>query len=138
MKIKNLLSAKTVVQQANAIKSKYPKFSVYFDAVHLKAIGKIQPTSRSQIYTVEIVYRLYKFPEIKILEPKLIRNFKDEKIPHMYFQKTLCLFMPKYREFKRTDFISDTIIPWTSLWLYHYEIWHSTGEWLGGGEHPIA
>jgi len=22
------------------------------------------------------------------------------------------------------------------LWLYYYEVWHLTDEWLGGGEHP--
>ena len=32
----------------------------------------------------------------------------------------------------------ETIVPWASLWLYYYEVWHATGEWLGGGEHPIA
>ena len=32
--------------------------------------------------------------------------------------------------------IADTILPWTSLWLYFYELWHATGQWLGGGEHP--
>ena len=30
---------------------------------------------------------------------------------------------------------SDTLIPWTSLWLYYYEIWIETGEWVGGGKH---
>lgn len=29
--------------------------------------------------------------------------------------------------------ISDTIIPWTSEWLLHYEYWVLTGIWQGGG-----
>jgi hypothetical protein len=29
--------------------------------------------------------------------------------------------------------VADTTVPWTALWLYHYEVWHATGEWLGGG-----
>ena len=32
--------------------------------------------------------------------------------------------------------IANTIIPWTVEWLYYYELWQATGEWLGGGEHP--
>jgi len=32
--------------------------------------------------------------------------------------------------------VATTIVPWTSLWLRHYEVWHVTGEWWGGGEHP--
>lgn len=51
--------------------------------------------------------------------------------------ENLCLYHPKYREFNGTDFLCDTIIPWTSLWLYYYEVWHLTDEWLGGGEHPV-
>ena len=34
-----------------------------------------------------------------------------------------------------TKLISNTIIPWTIEWLYFYELWLATGEWLGGGEH---
>jgi hypothetical protein len=35
--------------------------------------------------------------------------------------------------------IATTIIPWLSLWLYYYEVWHATGEWMGGGiEHGDA
>lgn len=32
--------------------------------------------------------------------------------------------------------IANTILPWTSLWLYYYEIWLGTGKWEGGGDHP--
>jgi hypothetical protein len=35
-------------------------------------------------------------------------------------------------------YIHESIVPWTSLWLYYYEIWHATGEWLGGGHDPAA
>jgi hypothetical protein len=29
--------------------------------------------------------------------------------------------------------LSETIIPWLSLWLTFYEMWRVTGEWDGGG-----
>ncbi len=32
--------------------------------------------------------------------------------------------------------LADTILPWASLWLFYYEVWLATGEWVGGGEHP--
>lgn len=81
-------------------------------------------------------YNLLDNPKTIIISPKLTSNSKGEEIPHLYSRENLCLYHPKYREFKRTDFLSDTIIPWTSLWLYYYEIWRVTDEWLGGGEHP--
>jgi hypothetical protein len=31
---------------------------------------------------------------------------------------------------------TETIVPWISEWLMYYELWLSTGEWLGGGIHP--
>ena len=33
--------------------------------------------------------------------------------------------------------IADTIVPWVSMWLMHYEIWFATGVWCGSKqEHP--
>ncbi len=119
-----------------SIRMKYPNFSVILGKNSLTAVGKLQPTSRSNVYTVEIKYHFRKDPTIHVLRPELIVNFNGEKIPHTYPGNALCLFRPKYAEFKYSDYISTTIIPWTSLWLYYYEVWHVTGEWLGGGEHP--
>ncbi len=33
--------------------------------------------------------------------------------------------------------IATTVIPWLLEWLVYYEAWQATGEWLGGGEHPL-
>lgn len=70
------------------------------------------------------------------MDPVLKRNFNDDKIPHVYTLNELCLYYPKYQEFNSKMLIADCIIPWISLWLYHYENWHITGEWKGGGIHP--
>ena len=138
MKIKNLLKDKTIAQQASSLKFRFPEWNVNFNAIGLIATGKIKPTSRSGAYTVQVEYSIIKkkpLVQVKILDPILIKNEKGEKIPHMYSQKSLCLFMPKYNEFKKTYLICDTIVPWTSLWLYYYEVWHNTNKWLGGGVH---
>lgn len=123
------------MEQANSLKSKFPEFDISHKASKLKIIGKIRPTSRSIEYTVMIKYRLGEYPDVWVLNDALKRNSSDEEIPHMYDQEKLCLFRPKYGEFRFSDFIGDTIIPWVSLWLYHYENWHMTGVWDGGGEH---
>ena len=127
---------KTVIEQMASIKCKYIHFTTSVCRNSLFVIGELQPTARSDIYTVEIIYHFQKRPIVNILKPVLIKNFKGDDIPHIFPGKKLCLFQPKYKEFSYTDFVSDTIIPWTSLWLYHYEVWHITGEWFGGGEHP--
>lgn len=110
-------------------------FEVVLTRLKLIATGFLQPTARSRRYKIEVKYSLNGKPEVRVLSPEIVKNFKGEEIPHVYPGKRLCLYRPLYEEFHRSDFIADTIIPWTSLWLYYYEVWHLTGEWKGGGEH---
>ena len=133
----SLLTAKPLLQQAQAISFKWPGFNVNISGNKLKVIGDLQPTARSVIYTVQVLYELRNKPDITLLTPKIERNFKGDMPEHLYSEERLCLYRPIYGEFRSSDLISETILPWTSLWLYHYEVWHITGEWLGGGEHPM-
>jgi hypothetical protein len=55
----------------------------------------------------------------------------------MYQQESLCLFNPEKREWNPEQRLGDTILPWACIWLYFYEIWLATGDWKGGGDHPI-
>lgn len=128
---------KTIAEQLSAMRIKYPQFETRFTSHSgLKVTGSLQPTSRSAAYDFVLKFNLTDSPKIKIVSPELKRNEKGKEAEHLYPNGYLCLYQPKYREFTRTDLLTDTIIPWTSLWLYHYEVWHLTGEWLGGGEHP--
>jgi len=129
IRIKNI----TVGEQLASIKVKYPHFDARFHNGGLRAVGVLRPTARSVDYKVSISYKFKMPPVIKVVSPVLCRNFNNDPIPHIYPGKNLCLFMPEFNEFKYSDQISDTIIPWTSLWLFYYEVWHVTGEWLGGG-----
>lgn len=127
----------SIAQQVSAMRSRYPQFATNFIShTSFKTMGTLQPTSRSVTYNFVLKYHLMDSPKITIVSPPLQKSSKGEKIPHLYAEGHLCLYHPKYGEFSKTDFICDTIIPWASLWLYHYEVWHLTGDWLGGGEHP--
>ncbi len=125
-----------LINQKEDILARYPGFSVSGDYKLIKIIGELQPTARSVVYKFELKYGLDGIPRVRILSPALLKNNLNEKIPHMYSQKILCLYRPKYGEFTESCLLSETIIPWTSMWLYYYEMWHVTGKWLGGGEHP--
>jgi hypothetical protein len=127
---------KTIIEQMASIKRNYINFTTSVERNSLWIKGELQPTSRSDVYTIEIIYHFRKRPIVNILNPVLVKNFKGEDIPHVYPGDKLCLYQPKYNEFNFSDFLSSTIVPWTSLWLFHYEAWHITGDWLGGGEHP--
>ena len=113
----------------------FPAFETSIDAGMLVAIGPLCPSPMSDEYTVELRYRAPKDPDVRVLSPQL-RRWNDESIPHMYEQERLCLHRPSRSEWTPSDLLSSTIVPWTELWLYFYEIWLISGTWHGGGEHP--
>jgi hypothetical protein len=39
-------------------------------------------------------------------------------------------------EWKSNMPLANTVLPWTTEWLYYYEIWLVPGEWTGGGDWP--
>ena len=131
------ISAKTIAQQVDALRHLYPGFKASATRQMLRATGILKPTARSEPYTVEITYSLKQRPDIRVLAPILVKNAKGLAIPHIYPGNKLCLYHPLYGDFNYDHLLSETILPWTSLWLYHYENWHMTGDWLGGGSHPI-
>jgi hypothetical protein len=71
---------------------------------------------------------------VDVLEPQLVGRNDDDKIPHTFRPGRICLHLRE--EWDATTYIHQTIVPWASLWLYYYELWQATGEWLGGGHEP--
>ena len=52
-----------------------------------------------------------------------------------YPDGSLCLYWPHEWWWRSDCIIAETIIPWTASWLYFYELWLDTGEWLGPSSH---
>ena len=80
-------------------------------------------------YKVQIVYDMKQSPQVTIIEPELLYAKGQTHLPHVYPGNVLCLFDPEEMEWNNNQFIADTAIPWTSLWLFYYEGWLSTGKW---------
>ena len=61
-------------------------------------------------------------------------------LPHVYEQEPprLCLFLPWTGEWNPQRTLVETMLPWSVLWLYYFEVWLRSGEWTGGGMHPPA
>lgn len=98
-------------------------------------IGQLQPTPLSRIYTI-LVNLVDNNVETFVVEPNKLKLYEgEESLPHVYStpKQKLCLFFPDGTEWNNGKKLVDTIIPWASEWLYFYEIWLVTGEWLGGG-----
>lgn len=125
----------SIRKQALFIRQRLPGFRTRFDKSTLVATGDIQPCELCDTYEVEVEYRVRHPPRVRVLAPELRRR-GDERIPHMYGQEHLCLYDPYGGDWSPDKEIAKTIIPWSSLWLFYYEMWHTTGEWLGGGHEP--
>lgn len=79
------------------------------------------------------------WPIVFVLAPKIAprrgTNFVD--LPHLLYNADrpedsgLCLFDPDERQWDGSKLIADTIIPWASEWLHHYELWQLDGIWRG-------
>lgn len=101
--------------------------------------GEIKPTPLSKKYTVMLIYKVGQSPKVWVVGDEL-EKLDSPDFPHKFNidcennMVHICLY--RYSEFTSSKLLANTIIPWTIEWLYYYELWLATGEWLGGGEHP--
>ena len=105
------------------LKQRFPQFKYKGKGVWF---GTLQPMPHSQIYKIKIVDKVGAFPRVYVKEPKLAKG-----APHLYSDGSLCLFYPKDFSWNKKSLIAETIVPWTALWLYYYELWLKTGIWYG-------
>jgi len=128
-------SAISLARQAVSIRKYCDDFSYKFRRSELTVNATIQPTPLTNKYRFRLKYKLKNIPKLWITEPKLISRCEGEKIPHMYSQERPCVFHPP-SDWNSRRYLGTTVIPWLAEWLFFYEIWYATGEWLGGGIHP--
>lgn len=101
-------------------------------------IGDLRSSPIGDLYKIKILFERNKKPEIFVIEPKKLRLANGNlRLKHVYNHESqkLCLYYPIDNEWNEGKMIASTIIPWAIEWLYHYEMWLITEEWLGGGIH---
>lgn len=128
----------SLVVQAHMLQSYFPdsKYSIGGNILVWK--GYLTPSELSPTYLIKVVYQREKHPDVYVLEPKPLMLAEGKtKLEHVYDTKKqhLCLYRKSAKEWNESKLIANTIIPWTSEWLFHYEIWVTTGVWHGGGIH---
>lgn len=124
-------------QQVAGMEAMWPQFQrQHWSASQVIWKGYLQPLEICNNYCVLISYKLQESPNVHVVSPKLEARQNGTPIPHVYPGNRLCLYFPGLGEWHPTKMLSHTIVPWTSLWLYYYEVWHATGNWKGGGVMP--
>ncbi len=124
-----------LLNQKNSIRTYYPEFKTEIVKNELIIKGELQPSPLHKKYKFRLSYIYKKSPIVDIIEPKIQRREPHRPVPHVYEKNRPCLYYPKTHEFTHDMMLSETIIPWLSLWLYFYEVWYTTGVWLGEGVH---
>ena len=130
----------TVYKQKTALKAAYPE-GVCFISQGKKLVwyGKLRPSAASCEYVVVVTWTPDCPPMVWVIGDNL-EKLDDPNFPHAYYidqeQKMVQICLYRYQEFNQYTFLDSTIIPWAKEWLFYYEMWLTTGEWLGGGEHP--
>ena|SRR5215469_5562689 len=97
-----------------------------------------QPDPLSRVYSVLIEYQQGGAPKVYVREPDLSALADGRKLPHVYHQNPpqLCLYLPGTGEWSPSKRISETVVPWTFLWLWYFEELLASDVCKGGGMHP--
>lgn len=115
---------KSNVQEA-ALRSRYSSFrKVSRGDGSFSYFITVKP--REKEYTLEIKYDYRNTPVVYVSSLEL-----DGECPHLNPDGSLCLFKPSEYKWNHQKLIADTIVKWSSFWLYYYEWWIETNVWLG-------
>jgi hypothetical protein len=130
----------SVRQQRAHMMRVWPALDSHFEGGLLVVSGLVQPTPITREYRVRLTYRDYEKPKVSVVSPKLERRPQapDAPIPHTYEYLTPgkerpCVYYPRL-DWNSSMLIATSVMPWLLSWLVDYEVWHATGEWLGGGK----
>ncbi len=108
------------------MKSKHPQFKHTQHRGSLVFTGDLFIKPELPIYNVSIEYNGDSQPKVKINSPALV-----EHPPHVYSDKSICLYHPNNFKWSATKLIAKEIVHWTIAWIYFYEYWLQTGKWIG-------
>lgn len=116
------------VQQVGSVKRAFPQLRWRVTrAGGVEWSGTLQPTAESPHYRLRVLHEPNRVPRVWVVSPQ-----PRPDVPHRYPDKhSLCLYWPKEWRWTPRESLADTIIPWAAFWLYYYELWLVSGEWLG-------
>ena len=115
-----------ILTQIGAMKSKYPQFHSTVKGACVTFTGELMVKPELPIYTVSVEYRGGQKPIVHVISPSLV-----EKAKHTYSDKSLCLYHPDNFNWHSSRLVAKEIMQWTIAWIYFYEYWLQSGEWIG-------
>lgn len=123
--------------QVSILAKLYPNGEVKTQTLrHLVWEMNILPSPNSTTYRIRIDYTIGESPKVFVIDPPVLkRPGGQDYLPHVFDtkQQQICLYYSPFGEWNGSMFLARKIVPWASEWLFYYELWLSTGEWLGEG-----
>lgn len=104
----------------------FPQFHAKKNTCGVTFIGDLQVKKELPTYKVKVEYRGNCPPRVSIISPQ-----HAESAPHVYEGGYLCLYHHDNFHWGYNKLIAKEIMQWTCAWLYFYEYWLQTGEWVG-------
>jgi hypothetical protein len=105
----------------------------------LRWFQEVRPHVLGGRYAIELRLVEQNSPEVLVHSPDIRALAGGRKLPHRYAEvdglPSLCLWW--LGDWKSWYPVATTVIPWAGEWFWFYEYWLITGEWLGGGTHPV-
>lgn len=115
------------IHQIRSLREAFPQFAYsHMRGGGLTWRGTLRPTTESREYTIIILHQFDRVPSVRVSSPLI-----HPGAPHRYADGSLCLYWPIEWRWSPRALMADTLVPWTALWLYYYEIWLVTDHWLG-------
>ena len=111
--------------QIGAMKSKFPQLHSKQKGENIVFTGDLFVKPELPVYNVSVEYRGDLRPIVKVNSPALV-----DKPPHTFSDKSLCLYHSDNFKWSADKFIAKEIMQWTIVWIYFYEYWLQTGEWI--------
>ena len=111
--------------QIGAMKSKFPLFRSKQKGDNIIFTGDLFIKPELPIYNISVKYRGNLRPVVNVNTPVLV-----DKPPHTFSDKSLCLYHSDNFKWNAGKLIAKEIMQWTIAWIYFYEYWLQTGEWI--------
>ena len=115
------------LRQIESMRRNFPQFQ--YRALRQGGLGwsgVLFPTPSSPRYLVHIRHQPGRPPKVFVRSPQLVPGAK-----HLNPDGSLCLYWPRDFQWRDAELLAETLVPWTAFWLFYYEIWQLTGEWVG-------
>lgn len=119
-------NAPKIETQISAMKSLFPQFRAEKSSCGVTFIGNLQIKQELPTYKVKVEYRGSCSPRVSVISPQLVKG-----APHLYKEGYLCLYYYENFHWTHSKLVAKEVMQWTCAWLYFYEYWLQTGEWVG-------